>query len=182
MYLHDFQLANQFRNELNLESYEFSLDTKRYLTDKRINGLRQCLQEGGFGSLSPEQVSGGCLAVNSRFQSIIEAFLKCKTFYTIGYVKEPQRVYWKHTPKDLKEWSDTGIENFNEINIHTWLTLPSLEIIDLTIGTTFALEFNDEDFLGMLLMGHPSEIINYSYHPTILGEDVLKAMGAKIEL
>ncbi|KMZ11842.1 hypothetical protein BHUM_03135 [Candidatus Burkholderia humilis] len=69
------------------------------------------------------------------------------------------------------------------LELHAWLTLPSREIIDLTLSTTLGIVRNLPELVGRAAFIHPNDLVgNHSYHPQVLGEDYLRRIGVMVEL
>lgn len=69
------------------------------------------------------------------------------------------------------------------LELHAWLTLPSREIIDLTLATTLGIVRDEPDLLGRFAFIHPDDLVdNQSYHPQLLGDAYLRRIGAMIAL
>jgi hypothetical protein len=79
---------------------------------------------------------------------------------------------------DLLQWAETGVPDFRRVNMHAWVTLSSLEIVDLSIGPTIAAKTKDDRLAGMAITRHVSRTPGFRYLPMILGEDVLPIIGA----
>ena len=66
--------------------------------------------------------------------------------------------------------------DFNSLNIHAWITLDTLEIIDLTLLTTIGFSYEREDYIGLIYY-HSAEYIAQTdkriYHPVIIGTEEL---------
>lgn len=68
---------------------------------------------------------------------------------------------------------NSGINN-NKLDLHIWLTLPSLVIVDLTIATTVALLKGLHVPKGQIICKHYSEFTGgVVYHPMLIGEDYI---------
>lgn len=113
----------------------------------------------------------------------LEKALGLALTYTIGYINLGDRLAF-HTPIErLKQILDRGLPIHGEMNLHAWLTLPSHEIIDLTLATTYGIANNIPKLLGSAAFIHPSDMVGgQSYHPQLVGEDFLQRIGAMRDL
>ena len=69
-----------------------------------------------------------------------------------------------------------------QLNIHAWLTLPTCEILDFTLPTTYAVINKTKEGYGEVLAGHADHLLeNVRYRPMLLGEDYLRRIGALLE-
>ncbi|MGA3706031.1 hypothetical protein ACI2TH_22145 [Ralstonia nicotianae] len=83
----------------------------------------------------------------------------------------------------MKAMLDAGRPTARALELHAWLTLPSREIIDLTLSTTLGLVRNLPELVGRAAFIHPNDLVgNHSYHPQVLGEDYLRRIGVMVEL
>lgn len=81
-----------------------------------------------------EEIHGQCVLHSWNLQDIVADILNCDVLLTLGYLlneldkyfftEEQQILQWKEMPSNLRR------------DIHAWLTLPSLEIIDITLPAT----------------------------------------------
>lgn len=66
-----------------------------------------------------------------------------------------------------------------ELKIHAWLTLPTMEIIDLSFPTTYAIKANQPDIIGLSITKHPKDLNHgMEYIPVLVGDDYLWQIGA----
>ncbi|EMX4958083.1 TPA: hypothetical protein QHC21_002963 [Raoultella planticola] len=66
------------------------------------------------------------------------------------------------------------------MDIHAWLTLPSYEIIDLTLSTTFAINNNQPENAGIFIAKKADDVTGLIYRPMLVGDEYLKQIGVKI--
>lgn len=83
--------------------------------------------------------------------------------------------------EELRDVLQNGLKKFS-LNMHSWLTLPSMEILDFTILTTIAhVKQLGQGYFGVISR-HPNDLIGMSYHPMLLGDDFLRRIGVLIEI
>jgi hypothetical protein len=68
------------------------------------------------------------------------------------------------------------------MNVHAWLTLPSMEIIDATLATTMAIAQGRPEQGGGVVMGHADGFTGFAYRPMLVGADSLQRAGLLVEL
>ena len=85
------------------------------------------------------------------------------------------------TESELKTICERGVDG-TTVNIHAWLTLPSMEVIDLTYWTTFSYATNNSERLGELVIQSDDEELGVVYHPLLIGEDWLYKSGILVSL
>lgn len=153
------------------------MEGKGLLNDKRLRHMNKVLQPALEGFTSYEQLVGQCLQVHLAAKSVIEDWLSCPVFYTLGWVDDG-------SPKGIFRFDDDDIKNKLEnghheptINIHAWLTLPTYEVIDLTLTTTLCLLQGLKDGGGGVLAKKADDFKGFSYRPMLVGDEYLKRIG-----
>lgn len=131
-----------------------------------------------LSSFSVDQISGQCIKVHFEFKEILEKILNIPIYYTIGYIKINNDVMFHQSEDSLRKILTEGI-NGNKINLHTWLTLPSMEILDFSFPTTYGKVIGNKDMYGRTIIKHPKELTGgMEYHPMLIGEEFLYRIGA----
>ncbi len=110
---------------------------------------------------------------------IISDYLGCPIFFTIGWLDDSlenkKRFYFDEN--FIIDKLKNGYKE-NTINIHAWLTLPSMEIIDIVYLTTQAIIRKiPSKFALKIIAKHADESIGIKYKPTLVGEDFLRKIG-----
>ena len=83
--------------------------------------------------------------------------------------------------EDLERLLQNGISG-NSLSIHAWLTLPTMEILDFSLPTSFAIMHGNEEEIGGLIARHADSLTGgLKYHPMLVGEDFLRKSGGLIE-
>ena len=134
----------------------------------------------------PEFKSGGlalqCATVSFFMKPFVDQYLNCESVITSGYYTAGG----KDTFFIDEEKARFLIENKHHnkiIGFHVWLTLPSMEIIDFTLGNSYA-KFDKNVPLNEYILNHPNNmnVDSLQFHPVILGEDFLRQTGFLIDL
>ena len=177
----EFDQAMDRTRSWGLPSPVGSRTTSRYVspdTLAKVGGYAQDL----LGAMQPEEVSAQCFAISAIARVPLEEVLGLPLTYTLGYVNLGRGVVF-HTPvDDLKSMMGRPRTTPHAVELHAWLTLPSREIIDLTLATTLGIVRKEPDLLGRVAFIHPSDLVgNQSYHPQVLGEEFLRRTGALVE-
>ncbi|WP_343747997.1 hypothetical protein [Fluviicola sp.] len=133
----------------------------------------------------PEFINGElalqCATVSYFMKPLVDKYLECESLITCGYFILGDATSFfideDFVIKLLKEKQKNRI-----IGFHVWLTLPSLEIIDFTIGQTYARVGKDIP-IHEYVFKHPNTMQEGSlqFHPVILGEDFLRKTGYLID-
>ena len=105
---------------------------------------------------------GQCLNVSLIVSARVEQMLEINPAITLGWIQDGGKTLFKFTPDDLDKWTRDGIDNPLKLNLHAWLTLPGLEIVDFSLP----LSINHVD------PSHPASPVidfwneaKYQYHP-----------------
>jgi hypothetical protein len=153
---------------------------ERFLTPARIAEFPYVVRRV-MGDLTPRDLVGQCMAIHIRLAAVLREWLDCPVHYTIGWVDV-------HAGKPLFKFDDAFIaeklangHDGGPINLHAWLTLPTMEIVDMALATTFAMVQKIEEGLGGVMAGPPDELKGFSYRPMLVGDDFLRKTGILIE-
>jgi hypothetical protein len=172
--------AQQRTIRFSLACPEIPPKCSRLLTPKRLEQFPYVVSDA-VGELDLKAVVAQCLSFHWRIKAPLEDFFGVPILYTIGYVCKPPSFLFKQTESDLLRLLQTGIQG-PKLSIHAWLTLPSAEIIDLSLLTTIAVVHEKEECLGGVIAAHADELNHgLRYHPMLLGEDYLRKIGALVE-
>ena len=177
MYEKEFIEALERTNRFGLCSPEYTETTTRYLSDTVIEELPHVVCNH-IGLVNPNQLILQCLSINIRLKTILSEYFKCPIYYTIGHVKINDEVAYEQTEETLFSMLKNG-NSSPTVDLHAWLTLPSMELIDLSIASSYAKINRKPEVLGNLISLHPSELTKgLSFHPMLIGEVFLEKIGA----
>lgn len=182
LYETEFEEAQKRTYTWGLDYRDIASVSNRYLSPVSLTKVSACAQTV-LGHMPAEGIAAQCFAVSTFLREPLEETLGVPLTYTIGYVNLGKGVVF-HTPvEDLKRMLDAGFPTSQALNLHAWLTLPSYEIIDLTLATTYGLVNNVPKLIGSAAFIHPEDMVGgQSYHPQVLGEDYMRRIGVMIEL
>ena len=182
VYLKELVLATNRTREYGLEAPNFQpYLTKRWLDENIIQEIAKLLQSK-FPGTTVEDLSTKCLSLNKRMAPAVSELLGCRVLYTLGWIDEVVEGGY-YSGFDDKFIADTLLygHHGSKLNAHAWLTLPSMEIIDLTILTTIGHLKNQPALCGHLIMRHVDELTGISYKPVLVGDDFFAKAGIKVE-
>jgi len=125
-----------------------------------------------------EQVAGKCLDWNVKLQDQISSILSCDALLTFGYIEIHESKIFYTPLEEMDKWfaPNTIMKPLNEI--HAWITLPSLEVIDITVIASIK-HINNENFQNVPNYKHcivcdPEDPGNtIIYKPLFVGIDFL---------
>ncbi len=170
-YTTEFQTALQRSCELGLSvpSVVFR-STRFYSDDAFLVVIDQLLNKLGNTDRSINLI-GQCLNVHWNIRQEVESAFGCGAHLTIGYIQEGEDKYFEFSYSDAEGWLRDGID-LKKISLHAWLTLDSMEIIDLTWPSTRAKIFHSKHGQGGAITKHPDEFVNgLQYHPLLVNND-----------
>lgn len=183
-YLNSFQEAVQRNIKLNLKKPEFELRNDRLLNNSATIEIEN-LFANYFNQFSEEYVLNAldknCLSVHFFFQSMIDKILNTKSTLTFGsfhLFEDPV-----FTLTELEVTNRLKSPSLNKYKGHSWITLPTMEIIDISLPTT--LSKASPDFVNMAyrsILKHPSDLNGMTYTPMVLGKDFLEKSGLKQDI
>lgn len=181
-YANEFAVAIHRSRKFNLVTPDFTPQLeKRWLDEKAMHEFPYVIQKE-IPSITVDDISLQCMSLHLRALTVIEDWLKCPVTYTIGWVSiDDGSNLFKFDEEFItdKLSAPKGFIN-GSVNIHAWLTLPSMEILDMSLPTSFAVLKNKPEGLGAVLAKHADSIIGFSYRPMLVGEDFLFKTGMAI--
>jgi hypothetical protein len=149
----------------------------RYISSKVHEELPFVIRDS-LGVLDEDEIVLQCLMLNVRLKKVFSKYFKCPVYYTIGYVGIDDDYMFKQSEESLLLMLNNGISG-PSVNLHAWLTLPTMEILDFSISTSYGRVNNIKEMMGAALASHPSDLTGgMSYHPMIIGEEFLYRIGA----
>ena len=164
-----------------LQPLDFS--QKKFLTDEVFPKFVNVLQNYFLRFSHYREVAHNCLNINLDLHKILNDELHLRNHFTLGYIDDGTQTHYEFSEEDLNVWIENGIPDPYNANLHAWLTLDSLEIIDPTFGTTMAVRSGDESYVGKILHRLPSEFADgLKYHPMAVGFDILLKIRAIIAI
>lgn len=118
------------------EDPDFYIETTgpQFINNESYSLLMKYLNEKVY-SLPKEQVAQQCLHWSVKTQEDIERLLKCPALLTFGYIETYGKKNYYSPLEEIDTWST--LPPAPSRNIHGWLTLPSLEVIDITMMASY---------------------------------------------
>lgn len=134
-----------------------------------------------FKVLSLEDIQAQSLIIHQELGPIVEKVFDTPAFYTFGSVRLPPEDYFELTDGTISEILKEG-QGEKDLELHAWLTLPTIELIDFSINTTLAAALHSPEIASRVLAAHPSQFKGgLAFHPVLVGEDLLNRLGAKAD-
>lgn len=176
-YSKEFQIAIERTAHFNLPLPEITNEVSaRIMNDKRIRNLNKILNPVLQG-MTYEQMVGQCMPLHLKARSVLEDWLGCPVYYTLGWIDDgTSKGIFKFDDEVISEKLKNG-HGRATIDIHAWLTLPSMEIIDLTLCTTLCILQGLKGGEGGGIVKKADDITGFSYKPMLVGEAYLSKIG-----
>lgn len=153
---------------------------KRYLNPERLKEFPHVMQRGA-GNIAVDDLVLQCMSIHLRIAPVVEEWLKCPAIYTLGWVDDgTQKGMFKFDNDFDKEKLENGHKG-GKVNLHAWLTLPSMEIIDVSLPTSFAVINKMEKGRGAVMAGYADDYKGFAYKPMLTGSDFLFKSGLAID-
>lgn len=125
---------------------------------------------------------GQCVKWSHALRPHVERALGIPILLTFGQVYNGQRSYFNPSLPDLERWYRDGFaahdfEGRTGMNLHAWWTLPSGEIVDITLWSTLSAVWKKPEYLGAITGGWPDEIApSPTYLPLVVGDDYIETV------
>ncbi|MHB8346003.1 MAG: hypothetical protein ACYDHM_02270 [Acidiferrobacterales bacterium] len=125
-----------------------------------------------------EALVNQCLNVHRFLQDEIAGIIGARPVLTVGGVEQDDGYpLFGFSRKDFEEWSARGAPDISKMQIHAWLTLPSLEIIDLTFVASATVAMTGVyswpyPVCGLLIAQRWQDFQGIVYSPVALGDNI----------
>ncbi|MBE1301821.1 MAG: hypothetical protein GJ680_18200 [Alteromonadaceae bacterium] len=160
-----------------LENNVIGLCTERFLENESVLERVLSAINAETSHLTPEEISATSFGLHTRLCQAIALATSIPIYLTIGYVSLQGQKLFYTSEEALKSY--LGGRSPQALNLHTWLTLPSMEIIDVTLSTSIGLNQREPELFGNIVTKHPDELSGgLAYHPQLLGIDYFDNIGA----
>lgn len=98
-------------------------------------------------------------------------------WFTLGWLDDnTDKGIYKFSEENIIEKLQNGHKE-KTLNIHGWLTLPTMEIIDLTLSTTISILQGRREQAGGVIVKKAEDVTGFSYKPMLLGKSYLREIG-----
>ena len=175
-YEKEFAEAVKNTNKQGLGSYKpYKKTNDRLITNESVAQFQNTVKHL---NLTPNMLVAQCLGIHFLLKPYVDEFFGVDSTITVGHIDrkvggktffEPfeQRLEYLRSPIDLK----------SPINIHVWLTLPTLEILDFTLPSTLAKAYNLKHLEGAIIGQHGDDDNDLFYKPEFVGQEFLYKSG-----
>lgn len=175
-FINEFFESIEITKRLGLNFDPFFIDTERlFYSNDLYNSLKALLinefPEFHYGGLGLK-----CHVVSFFMKPIVDKYLGIETILTVGYITLGNNDDRFYINEQLAKQMINSKNHNDIVRFHTWLTLPSTEILDFTLGNSFALA-NSKIPKAEYIFRHPMNLDSLTFHPIIIGEDFLIKTG-----
>lgn len=164
--------------KLGLAVPDVRFTSHRYYCDDRFMPVINMIHNKMGNKDGTINLVGQCLNIHTNIRHDVELAFNCGAHLTIGYIQEPESKFFAFDYTDVAVWLKNGID-INKVDLHAWITLDSMELIDLTWPSTRAHILNCREGKGEIITKHPDDFINGTqYHPLIVSNEFPFKIGA----
>lgn len=153
---------------------------RRYLDTVKHAELPYVVRDG-LGELDNVDVVAQCLSLHYRLIPVFEEWLQCPVLYTLGWVDTGTERGMFRFGEDFIESTLRKGHQGGTINIHAWLTLPSLEVIDMSLATTYGAIHKLPELHGSVISKYADDLTGMAYKPMLVGSDFLSKSGMLVQ-
>lgn len=176
MYKEEFVEAISRTKRFDLECPEIQFLDGLKIDNEAVSKLPYVLLDT-VGEISLTDLVGQCMSIHSGLVKPISKITGTECYFTIGFVDTGSQKMFYQTEDSLKEMLDKGVNN-SAVSLHAWLTLPTMEIMDFTIATSYAMVNGHKEGLGSIIGTHADSLNgDLKYHPMLVGENFLFKAG-----
>lgn len=177
-YRQEFEEAIRRTEKFGLSCPKIQFSEERQITD--LSKLSEVFVRT-IGQPGLKEIVAQCLSMHYRLLPAYERFFGSPVYFTIGWVLDPPHEFHKITDTEISSLLDNGIKGLT-VNIHAWLTLPSMEVLDFVFPTSLAFIQKKPENYGLVISKHPSDFTGgFQFHPMLIGVDFLRKIGALYE-
>ena len=176
-----FAEAIERTERLGLGRIPFTRRSDRLLTPKTMDGLGE-LVRARLKGIEPEHWTENCFAIHNSIAQSATALLGLPAYLTLGDVRSEGKWLCGVDEAKISEMLAIGPHHGAMVRLHAWITLPSLEVMDLTLPTSIGLQENIPELVGSAIVKHVDDLTGgVGYRPVVVGNEFLRRIGALLE-
>lgn len=179
-YINRFEAAYLRSEKYNLNPPRIKYSNDVLLTNTFKEKLPYLLLKEHEEYMNVANMIANCMGFHYKVKPTIEKYLSSDVYFTLGYVSIYDKNIFYFDDKFIEDSLENGMQE--QPNIHAWLTLPTMEIIDFTLPATYAI-MNQLDYNGEVIIKHADKLKDgMNYNPVLIGDTFLRKIGALIEI
>ena len=180
-YNSQFAEAIERTERLGLGTIPYSPRGDRLLTPQALESLREVVAARLKG-IPTDQWTDHCFAIHNSIAQAATEGLGVPAYLTIGDVRSEGKWLCNADEASIAELLKIGVQHGGAVRLHAWITLPTMEVIDLTLPTSIGILENIPDLVGSVIVKHVDDLTGgVSYRPLIVGNEFLRRIGALLE-
>jgi hypothetical protein len=184
-----FEKAVERTAEFGLPKPEIVYTDNAYWTPASVGGFDALIREE-----RKELLSGGLAVPTERRVQIavgllepLQDFFSCKAYVTVGSVSRSKEKWYALSEKNVRRWLSESVYG-DELSLHAWLTLDSMEILDVTFLPTVLDVSERSEFSRRAVAANPDTLPRaqprlpsfpthgLKYEPFVIGLDFLQKL------
>ena len=179
IYKNLFQEAYKRTQQFELKPPLVKYSADIFLTKEFIEEMPyQLIQK--YGLIDINEITANCMGFHYMIKPFFEYLLSSDVYFTLGFITIEEDTLFYIDDNIIKELLEEGVKS--KLNIHAWLTLPTMEILDFTLLTTYAQVKNIQEGMGGVIVNKADNLIGgMAYHPILIGDQFLREIGGLIE-
>jgi len=179
MYLDEFTAAVERTKRMGLKCPNIDVSNVRFLSGDKLSHFPLALRNA-VGLISHEELDAQCLYIHYKLLKPVSDILRSPAYFTIGHIETSDRLWFEQDEESLSRMLESGTPS-PKLKIHAWLTLPSMEILDFSFLTSYAVIMKIKESSGGLIAEHADELKHgMMYHPMLIGDDFVKRVGVLV--
>lgn len=119
-------------NGINVKDFVLESASYPIINEQNKKELQQLFEEHIYNESF--EVETQCIYHSWNLQDLVAQILNCDVLLTLGYLVIDNQKWFYTDESEILQWNSLPV-NLRR-SIHAWLTLPSLEIIDITLAAT----------------------------------------------
>ena len=131
-----FEQAVERTAELGLPAVDVEYVDARHFSPERVKEFGSFVA-GEFAPILAGGLSATCIVVHSGLVGAVEEFFRCKAYFTVGPVTTPKGELYPLSAEQVRRWMTEKVDA-RDVELHAWITLDSMEILDMTLLPTIA--------------------------------------------
>ncbi|MDT5061152.1 MAG: hypothetical protein QOH63_1611 [Acidobacteriota bacterium] len=184
-----FEAAVERTGDLGLEEPEIIYTDQSYFTPERLRAFGEFINQE-FAPALERGLVATCVIVHTGLIGAVKEFFSCEVYLTIGSVTTPKGEMYQITEQQARRWIAEKV-NVKDLEIRAWLTLDSLEILDMTFLPTIAHVSGRRELENKPIAVRPDSLPRaqpqgpdpstlpngLQYKPFVVGQDFLTQLG-----
>lgn len=147
-----------------------------FLGGVRRRAVRELLEK----TYRPHQLPGACLQATFDLQDQVAAIAGVPAYFTVGAVTYLGEECFSFEEAAAREWVEQASLGRRPAQVHVWITLATMEIVDLTYAYTLRHVAPGIPGIGnpKPIVGSCEQLTEWGYRPLVVATDFVERTGA----